>query len=101
MDGHHVSNADMKLILEVASNRMVFVTDAMAAAGQPDGDYTIGNLEVKVESGVARLKSNNSLAGSTLTMAQAVAHARNVGLSENLISSATQTIPAELLDRTR
>jgi N-acetylglucosamine-6-phosphate deacetylase len=42
----------------------------MSAAGQPDGDYTIGALPVRVRGGVARL-DNGSLAGSTLTMDQA------------------------------
>ena len=99
MDGHHVSNADIKLISEVASNRMVFVTDAMAAAGQPDGDYTIGNLEVKVESGVARLKSNSALAGSTLTMQKAVAYAEHCGLDKDLIDNAARKLPIDLLSK--
>ena len=101
MDGHHVNNSDITLISEVASNRMVFVTDAMAAAGQPDGDYKIGDLEVEVKSGIARLKSNGALAGSTLTMNHAVANAQSFGLSENVILNASQTIPTKLLDRTR
>jgi N-acetylglucosamine-6-phosphate deacetylase len=39
MDGHHVTRDDVAAIAEAAGDRMVFVTDAMAAAGQPDGNY--------------------------------------------------------------
>ena len=101
MDGHHVTRDDVAAIAEAAGDRMVFVTDAMAAAGQPDGNYKIGDLDVVVSEGVARLKSNRALAGSILTMNQAVANARIVGLSENVILNASQTIPTKLLDRTR
>lgn len=100
MDGHHVNREDVAVVNEVAGERMVLVTDAMAAAGQPDGDYRIGDLDVVVSEGVARLKSNGALAGSTLTMNHAVANARSLGLSENVILNASQTIPTKLLDRT-
>ncbi|NCU89867.1 MAG: N-acetylglucosamine-6-phosphate deacetylase, partial [Actinobacteria bacterium] len=48
MDGHHVNLEDVAVVNEVAGDRMVFVTDAMAAAGEPDGDYRIGDLDVVV-----------------------------------------------------
>ena len=97
MDGHHVTRDDVAAIAEAAGDRMVFVTDAMAAAGQSDGDYRIGDLDVVVSEGVARLKSNGALAGSTLTMQQAVDTARAFGISEFLINHAVQVLPSELL----
>jgi N-acetylglucosamine-6-phosphate deacetylase len=100
LDKHHVSENDISTIMSVASHRIVFVTDAMAAAGQPDGDYTIGNLEVVVENKVARLKSNGALAGSTLTMAEAVSNARDWNVPDDIIQHAARTLPEELLDRT-
>lgn len=99
MDGHHVNDSDITLISEIAGTRMVFVTDAMAAAGQPDGDYRIGDLEVIVKSGIARLKSNGALAGSTLTMEQAVSHASLCGLDQELIHNASRVLPSALLSK--
>ena len=99
MDGHHVNDSDITLISEIAGTRMVFVTDAMAAAGQPDGDYRIGDLEVIVKSGIARLKSNGALAGSTLTMEQAVSHASLCGLDQDLIHNASRVLPSALLSK--
>lgn len=46
--------------------KIMLVTDTMCAAWLDDGDYDLGGLEVKVENGAARLKSNDALAGSTL-----------------------------------
>ena len=101
MDGHHVSREDVTVIAEVAGDRMVFVTDAMAAAGQPDGQYSIGDLDVVVTEGVARLKSNSALAGSTLTMQRAVEKASEFDISEDVIRNASIVLPSQLLDRTR
>ena len=101
LDKHHVSEQDILTVVDLASERMIFVTDAMAAAGQPDGDYTIGELDVVVENKVARLKSNGALAGSTLTMGQAVANAREWKIEDSVIVNATKTLPKALLNRTR
>jgi N-acetylglucosamine-6-phosphate deacetylase len=68
LDGHHVPFSTAKEIYAAVGNRLIFVTDAMAAAGATDGTYTIGALPVIVKDGIARLESNGSLAGSTLTM---------------------------------
>lgn len=68
LDGHHINDADVATILKSAKNRVFAITDAMAAAGQPDGPYTIGKLGVTVKDSVARLDTNGALAGSTLTM---------------------------------
>ena len=53
----------------------VLVTDAMAAAGAPPGRYTIGDLTLEVGSdSVVRKPGTPYLAGSALTMSQAVAY---------------------------
>ena len=101
VDGHHVSKEDIALIADVASDRIVLVTDAIAAAGQLDGDYMIGSLEVEVVDGTARLKSNGALAGSTLTMKKAVENSRSMGISDATIQNAARVLPQKLLDRTR
>jgi len=97
VDGHHVSRADLETIFEVAPDRIILVTDAMAASGQPDGNYRIGSLDVVVEARIARLVSNGALAGSTLTMNLAVENARKFGLSDHVIFNAAATLPKKLL----
>lgn len=53
----------------------MFVTDAMAATDCPDGAYKLGDLDVHVTDGHARLVSNGAIAGSTLLLEHAVQRA--------------------------
>ncbi|MDD4818183.1 MAG: N-acetylglucosamine-6-phosphate deacetylase [Victivallaceae bacterium] len=55
--------------------RIQLISDAMRAAGMPNGEYDLGGLNVVVAEGAARLKSNGALAGSTLQICDAL---RNV-----------------------
>ena len=100
LDGEHVSTQIVRDVFEAAPNRIVMVTDAMSAAGSTDGSYQIASLEVTVNDGVARLASNGSLAGSTLTMAKAFNHALNeIGISITEAVHAASTLPALILGR--
>jgi len=100
LDGEHVATNIVRDVFEAAPNRIVMVTDAMSAAGSTDGTYKIANLEVIVKDGVARLASNGSLAGSTLTMAKAFSHALNeIGISITEAVHAASTLPALILGR--
>jgi len=68
-DGEHVNPVAIKvLLLAKGAEGVVLVTDAMSAAGMPDGEYMLGELPVVVKDNIARLKDGGSLAGSTLTM---------------------------------
>ncbi len=67
-DGIHVEPAAARLI---PAERLILVTDAIQATGQPDGEYFLGGVRTQVAEGVARTESG-SLAGSTLTLTKAV-----------------------------
>jgi N-acetylglucosamine-6-phosphate deacetylase len=75
-DGIHVAPALVRLWLKSkGTDKAILVTDAMSAAGMPDGDYTLAGLPVVVANGKAALKDNpETLAGSVLTMDRAVAN---------------------------
>jgi N-acetylglucosamine-6-phosphate deacetylase len=96
-DGVHLAPPLLRLVLRARSPRDVaLVTDAMLAAGLPDGEYEFLHRTVSVRDGTARLASG-ALAGSTLTLAQAV---RNMvaftGIAwETAIAMATTT-PARI-----
>jgi N-acetylglucosamine-6-phosphate deacetylase len=79
--------------------RLALVTDAMAATGLGDGDYQLGSVEVTVNQGKVT-NSNGRLAGSTLTLDQAV---RNLvdfaGCSPAEAVAAASSVPASLLGR--
>ena len=55
-DGVHLSDPMIRLIAKAkGSDRVMVITDAMCAAGEPDGIYSLGGLRVKVEKGRATL----------------------------------------------
>lgn len=66
-DGIHVHPDVIALAFAGAPGRIALITDAMGAAGEPDGAYELGGLAVTVTDGVARLDEGGAIAGSTLT----------------------------------
>jgi N-acetylglucosamine-6-phosphate deacetylase len=55
-DGVHLHDMTIRLAARAAGpGRLVLITDAMAAAGMPDGSYRLGSMRVDVAGGVARL----------------------------------------------
>ena len=67
-DGIHLHPDVIRLIVRVkGADKAVMITDAMEAAGMPDGKYALGGQDVYVKNGAARLE-NGVLAGSILTM---------------------------------
>jgi N-acetylglucosamine-6-phosphate deacetylase len=72
VDGHHLDPITVDLVRRSAPGRMLLVSDAMSATGCPDGDHTVAGSAVSVRGGVAVLADGSSLAGSTITVADAV-----------------------------
>ncbi len=71
-DGIHLHPDIVRLIAKAKGPTLtVAVTDAMEAAGMPEGTYQLGGQDVFVKDGAARLK-DGTLAGSTLTMLRAL-----------------------------
>ena len=99
-DGVHLDGALCSwLDSSVAPSRLVAVTDAMAAAGSPDGRYALGDLTVVVEERVARIDGTSTLAGSTATMDVLFRSAAGDLADEALARATAQTAanPARLL----
>lgn len=73
-DAVHVHPAMLQLLLKVKKHdKILLVTDAIRAAGQPDGTYDFAGQQVTLRDGRAYLaKSPDTLAGSTLTMDRAL-----------------------------
>ena len=71
-DGIHLHPDTVRLTIRCkAEGKAVAITDAMEAAGMPEGTYDLGGQAVTVRDGAARLK-DGTLAGSVLTMRQAL-----------------------------
>jgi len=71
-DGVHLHRDTVRLLACCKGpEKAVAVTDAMEAAGLPDGEYALGGQKVFVQAGEARLE-DGTLAGSVLTMPRAL-----------------------------
>ncbi|MDD4973711.1 MAG: N-acetylglucosamine-6-phosphate deacetylase [Bacteriovorax sp.] len=91
----HVHPGAIKAALRSIPN-LYFVTDATSATGMPDGDYKLGSHIVHKCLGGVRLK-DGTLAGSALTMDQALRNLISLGLSIAEASKRLSQIPAELI----
>jgi N-acetylglucosamine-6-phosphate deacetylase len=81
-DGLHLHDGTLVFASSVAgADRTALITDAIAAAGMPDGEYELGGQVVVVADRAARLARDGAIAGSTLTMDAALRRAVAAGIS--------------------
>lgn len=68
-DGLHLVPATVRLLVKIKGmDKVIAITDSIMAAGLPDGNYHLGVNDVVVKDGDAKLASNGTRAGSTLTL---------------------------------
>lgn len=100
-DGTHLDPATVAMVFDtVGAGSIALVTDAMAAAGMPDGDYELGPMAVRVRGGVARLADGDAIAGGTAHLLDEVRTTVAHGVSLVDAVRAAATTPAALLGRT-
>jgi N-acetylglucosamine-6-phosphate deacetylase len=98
-DLHHVAAEICTLIFRAAPGRVVLVTDAIAAAGMPPGSYVLAGIPVELgEDGVPR-NADGTIAGSALTLDQAVRNLLGLGMPVPTVIEAASKVPAEALGR--
>jgi N-acetylglucosamine-6-phosphate deacetylase len=100
VDGHHLPAATVKSMIRAKTpRRVVLVTDAIAAAGQPPGDYQLGALTVTLDqNGRVAVPGQPNLAGSALSMDRAVANTvKFAGVTLDDALAMASTTPAEYL----
>lgn len=95
-DGYHVHEASFLAAAAAKPGRLMLITDAMRAAGLPDGESELGGQPVFVAAGAARL-ADGTLAGSVLTMDQAVRNAVASGVDLVTASAMASAVPAAYL----
>lgn len=97
-DGVHVPADTLRYTYNKCRGRVLSVTDAMPAAGMPDGDYSLSGTAVRVINGTARTHDGR-LAGSTLTGINALKNLLNFGIPPQDALHSLTAAPAEYLSR--
>jgi N-acetylglucosamine-6-phosphate deacetylase len=97
IDGIHLAPETARTVWKAARERTILVTDAIAAAPRNDGPSSLGELDLQVHEGAVR-GPDGVLAGSVLTMIEAVRNLHALGAPlEDAVGAATLA-PARLLD---
>jgi N-acetylglucosamine-6-phosphate deacetylase len=100
-DGVHLADETVHLVFAVDPGRhVVLVSDAMVAAGMPDGDFELGSVRVRVADGRAWTRTERpALAGGTAHAADLVRRCVvQVGVDPVAAVAAATSTPAALLD---
>ncbi|MGH3104613.1 MAG: N-acetylglucosamine-6-phosphate deacetylase [Gaiellaceae bacterium] len=97
LDTHHLADETAQLVWRAAAGRVALVTDAIAPAGTGlgDGQYRLGSVEVELRGGVAR-RADGVLAGSVLTMLEAVRNLHALGAPLVEAVAAATSVPARV-----
>lgn len=95
-DGKHVDPVACEaLVRSKGWEHVALITDCLSCGGLPDGSYFIGELPIELRAGAAYLKQGGNLAGSTLTLVEAVRNVVDWGIvtAEQAIRMASE-VPA-------
>jgi N-acetylglucosamine-6-phosphate deacetylase len=99
VDGTHLADDTVLAAWRAAGDRFVLISDAVAAAGAPDGDYTLGSsVPIHAEAGTVRT-ADGALAGTTLTMLDAVRNLHALGIPLAAALCAATEAPAHMARR--
>lgn len=97
-DGIHLHPDIVSLLMRAkGAAHTVAITDAMEAAGMPDGQYQLGGQDVYVKDGAARLV-DGTLAGSTLTMHRAFENLVRFGATPEAAAAMVTQTPARSIN---
>src|SRR3954452_11977494 len=99
-DGVHLADETVHLVFALDPGRhVVLVSDAMVAAGMPDGDFELGSVRVRVADGQAWTRTDPpALAGGTSHVADLIRRCVvQVGVDPVAAVAAASSTPAALL----
>jgi N-acetylglucosamine-6-phosphate deacetylase len=98
VDGHHLADETVRLVWAAVAGRLALVSDATAGAAFGGGSYQLGDVAIEVADGPPT-REDGVLAGTVLTMIDAVRNLHALGISfEDAVSAAT-SVPARIVGR--
>lgn len=96
-DGIHLESHILRLLLKLkGADRLSLISDAIAAAGMGDGAYEIWGETITVKDGRTS-NPRGAIAGSVITMLDAVRTMQSLGASQVDVAKMAATNPARLL----
>lgn len=99
-DGLHIHPAAVRVAAKLYGDKLNLVSDSLRCAGMPDGNYELGGQPITLSGGVARLSGTDTLAGSAISMLDALRNVVAFGLSLPEAVYAASTAPARAVGLT-
>ncbi len=94
-DGLHIHPAVIRLVHRLYGTRLNLISDSLRCAGMPDGDYMLGGQPITMSGGKATLTGTSTLAGSSISMLDAVRNVVRFGLPLADAVYCASTAPAD------
>jgi N-acetylglucosamine-6-phosphate deacetylase len=98
VDGHHLAEETVRLVWAAAAGRIALVSDATAGALGNGGSYQLGDVSIEVAGGVP-MREDGVLAGTVLTMIDAVRNLHALGIPLADAVGAATAVPARIAGR--
>ncbi len=99
-DGLHIHPSAIRVTSALFGDKLNLISDSLRCAGMPDGEYELGGQPIEVRGGKATLRGSDTLAGSCISVLDAVRNAVRFGLSLPDAVYAASTAPAEAVGLT-
>lgn len=93
-DGLHIHPSVIRATCQLFGDKLNLISDSLRCAGMPDGDYELGGQPIVVKNHKATLL-DGTLAGSSISMLDAVRNVVNFGLPLEAAVYAASTAPAQ------
>ena len=93
-DGLHIHPSVIRLVHKLYGDKLNLISDSLRCAGMPDGDYMLGGQPITMKNGKATLAGTDTLAGSSISLLDAVRNVVSFGLPLADAVYAASTAPA-------
>lgn len=94
-DGLHIHPSVIRMVHKLYGDKLNLISDSLRCAGMPDGQYELGGQPIEVKNHKATLLGTDTLAGSSISMLDALRNVVEFGLPLEDAVYAASTAPAE------
>jgi len=94
-DGLHIHPEVIRMVHQLYGDRLNLISDSLRCAGMPDGDYELGGQPITVKGGKATLSGTDTLAGSSISVLDALRNVVRFGVPLADAVYAATTAPAQ------
>ena len=99
-DGLHIHPAVIRLVHRLYGDKLNLISDSLRCAGMPDGQYELGGQPIEVKNHKATLLGTDTLAGSSISLLDAVRNVVSFGLPLADALYAASAAPAQAVGLT-